>query len=204
MNISTLKVLLDGVDRTSLFTKRSDEATADLPATLALAQGPHSLAISIQDNAGNTGQANEQFQVDTTPPTLQIVQPAAGSYLNNTTPQIQLIYSDNIGINTASLKVTIGGVDRSSLFTATATGATATLTTPLPQGANQIVATISDQAGNEGSSALRTVVVDTLPPTVGTVDDGPTAGVDIDFQSSTSTISSRVVMPRPKTRPRSR
>jgi hypothetical protein len=172
VNTSTLKVLLDGVDRTSLFTKRSDEATADLPATLALAQGPHTLAVSIQDNAGNTGQASEQFQIDTTPPTLQIVQPVAGSYLNSTTPQIQLVYSDNIGVNPASLKVTINGVDRSSLFTRTASGASATLSTPLPQGANQIVATISDQAGN-ATTASSAFNIDTTPPVISIVQPSP-------------------------------
>jgi hypothetical protein len=171
VNITTLKVLLDGVDRTSLFTKRTDEATADLPATLALAPGAHTLAVSIQDNAGNTGQASEQFQIDTTPPTLQILQPVAGNYLNNTTPQIQLVYSDNVGINTASLKVTINGVDRSSLFTKTAGGASATLTTPLPQGANQIVATISDQAGNS-TTASSAFNIDTTPPVISIVHPG--------------------------------
>jgi hypothetical protein len=150
VNITSLKVLLDGVDRTSLFSKRVDEASADLPASLALAEGPHTIAASIQDNAGNTGQATAQFQVDVTPPGLQILQPSAGVYLQSTTPQIQLQYSDNFSIDTATLKVAVNGVDRSSLFTRTATGATAVLSagTSLPQGANEIVATINDKAGN--------------------------------------------------------
>ncbi|HEY6308046.1 MAG TPA: Ig-like domain-containing protein, partial [Candidatus Angelobacter sp.] len=167
VNTTTLQVLIDGVDRTSLFTVRSDEATADLPASLALGQGPHQVTASIQDNAGNTGQATVQFQVDTTPPTLQIVQPVAGSYLKTATPQIQLAYSDNFALNLSSLKVTVNGTDYTSLFTKTATGATATLPA-LPQRANQMIATISDQAGNPVTASI-VFNVDTTPPVISIV-----------------------------------
>ncbi len=131
VDTNTLQVLLDGVDRSGLFTRRSDEATADLPTTLALAPGPHTLQASISDLAGNKATANSHFQVDLTPPSLQILQPVAGSYLSNTTPQVSLAYSDNLAVDTASLKVTINGTDSTALFTKTATGATATLSTAL-------------------------------------------------------------------------
>jgi hypothetical protein len=174
VNITTLKVLLDGVDRTNLFTKRSDEATADVPASLALAQGSHTLTASIQDNAGNTGQARSQFQIDTTPPSLQILQPLAGVYLNTTTPQIQLAYGDDFAINTSSLKVIIDEVDRTSLFTKTNSGAIAGLSgaSALPVGANKIVATISDQAGNQ-ATASAAFNVDTTPPVISIVHPTP-------------------------------
>src|SRR5581483_7487413 len=80
INSSTFKVTIDGVDRTSLFTVRSDEATATLPSNLALSIGGHQLVASVQDVAGNTGTATVSFTVDLTPPTIQFAQPAAGSY----------------------------------------------------------------------------------------------------------------------------
>ncbi|HSM87149.1 MAG TPA: Ig-like domain repeat protein, partial [Candidatus Limnocylindrales bacterium] len=163
VNTTTLQVLLDGVDRTSLFTRRSDEATADLPASLALTPGPHTLAASIKDNAGNTAQATSQFQLDVTPPSLQVLQPAAGAYLNTVTPQIQFAYGDNVGINTQSLKVLVNGVDQSAQFTATATGASGSPT--LTTGANELVATISDQAGNT-ATASAAFNLDTAPPSL--------------------------------------
>ncbi len=174
VNLTSLKVLLDGVDRTNLFSKRIDEASADLPASLALSEGPHTISASIQDNAGNTGQATAQFQVDVTRPVLQIVQPTGGVYLQNTTPQIQLQYSDNFAIDTATLKVTVNGVDRSSLFTRTAAGATAVLNAAnaLPQGANEIVATINDKAGNSAFASV-TFNVDTTPPVITIVHPAP-------------------------------
>ncbi len=164
INLATLQVLIDGADRTSLFAKRPNEATADLPASLALTQGPHTVTASIKDNTGNIGQATAQFQVDTTAPTLAIAQPAAGSFLNNRTAQVQLTYSDNFALNLASLKATVNGTDSTALFTKTATGATATLS-GLPLGGNTIVAGISDQAGNPATASIA-FNVDTTPPVI--------------------------------------
>jgi hypothetical protein len=165
VNLETLQVLLDGTDRTSLFTKRINDATADLPANLGLAQGTHILTASIKDNAGNSSQATSQFQVDVTPLTLQIVQPTQNAFLNTTTPQIQLSYIDNLAVDTSTLSVKINGIENSLLFTKTGTSATATLTaaTALPQGANQIVASIRDSAGNQASSSVNFNVDTTLP-----------------------------------------
>ena len=187
VNTTTLQVLLDGVDRTSLFVKRSDEATADLPPSLALSPGPHTLSASIKDNAGNTAQATSQFQLDVTPPTLQILQPTAGSYLNTTTPQIQLAFSDNFAIDPSTLRVSINGVDRTSIFAVTATGATGVPSTPLATGANSIVATIADKAGNQ-AHASASFNVDTTPPVItilhpaqGTLHDSSTVEFSIQF-----------------------
>ena len=137
---------------------------------LALTEGPHTIAASIQDNAGNTAQATAQFQVDVTPPALQILRAATAIYLQSATPQIQLQYSDNFAIDTATLKVTVNGVDRSALFTRTATGATAVLGAgnALPQGANEIVATINDKAGNPVFASV-TFNVDMTPPVINIV-----------------------------------
>jgi hypothetical protein len=170
VNTATLKVLIDGVDRTSLFTRFSDEASGDLPASLALAQGQHNVSASIQDNAGNTGQATALFQVDTTAPSLQIQQPATGSYQGTTTPQIVLAYSDNFSLNTASLKITDNGNDITTSFSKTTTGASASPS--LSQGGHEIVATLNDQAGNPAQARV-SFNVDTTPPTIKIVHPSP-------------------------------
>lgn len=167
VNTLTFKALLDGVDRTSLFTVRTTDASATIPANLALSAGPHTLAISLQDNAGNPATATSQFTVDLNPPTIQIVKPALGTYLNTTTPAIAIQYSDNNGLNFSSLRILVNGSDLTSLFSKTNTGATATLpaANALPQGANQIVAQIQDLAGNQ-ASASTSFNIDTTPPTI--------------------------------------
>ena len=164
---TTLKITLDGVDRTKLFTIRKGDATATIPASLALTPGLHTLVATLYNEARIQGSATSQFTVVLNAPTIQIVQPVLGAYLNTTTPAITIQYSASGGINLSSLKVLVNGADLSSLFTKTNTNATATLppANALPQGANQIVASIQDLAGNQ-ASASTSFNTDTTPPTV--------------------------------------
>lgn len=167
VNLATLAVTLDGADRTSLFTRRSADASATLPPALALAPGPHTLVATVSDNAGNPASATSRFTVDLAVPQIQVVAPAAGSYLATATPTIHVTYQDDTALDLATLKVLVNGVDRTALFTKTATGATWTPTsaTALPQGANQITAQIADSAGNLAGDAAA-FNVDSTPPGV--------------------------------------
>jgi hypothetical protein len=167
VNVSTIKATLDGVDRTNLFTVRSGDASATIPANLALSAGAHTLVFSLQDKAGNQATATAQFTVDLGVPRIQISQPVLGAYLNTTTPAISIQYSDSFGVNLSSLKVLINGVDETSLFTKTNTGATATLPAgnALPQGANQLVAQIQNLAGTQ-ATASTSFNIDTTAPVI--------------------------------------
>ena len=164
---TTLRITIDGVDRTNLFTIRSGDATATIPAKLALAPGLHTIVATLFNLARNQGTATSQFTVDVASPLIQIVQPALGVYLNTTTPTISIQYSDNDGVNLSSLKVLVNGADLTSLFQKTQTGATANIPTssPLPQGANKIVAQIQDLAGNR-ANASTSFNIDTTPPII--------------------------------------
>lgn len=167
VNTLSFKAVLDGIDRTNLYTVRTTDASAIVPSNLALSAGPHSLVISLQDNAGNQATATSQFTVNLSPPTIQIVQPVMGVYLNNATPTITVQYSASNGIKLSTLEILINGTDLTALFTKTNTGATATLPSAnaLPQGANQIVAHIQDLAGNQ-ATASTSFNVDTTPPAI--------------------------------------
>ena len=164
---TTLKITIDGVDRTSLFTIRKGDASATIPPNLALTAGTHTIVATLYDEARNQGSATSTFTVDLTPATIQVVQPALGAYLNTTTPTIVIQYSDNNGVNLNTLKVLVNGNDLTSLFTKTNTGATATLpaANALAQGAVQIVAQIQDLAGNQ-ATASSSFNIDTTPPTI--------------------------------------
>jgi hypothetical protein len=175
INTSTFTATLDGVDKTSLFTARTGDASATIPANMTLAPGAHTLSVSITDNAGNQTSVASQFTVDLIGPQLQILQPVSGSYLNLTTPTISIQYSDNDGVDPASLKVLLNGTDITALFSKTGSGATATLTSSnsLPQGANQVVVQVQDLAGNQASASVP-FNVDTTRPTISIVH--PVAG----------------------------
>jgi PKD repeat protein len=90
---------------------------------------------------------------ETVPPTITITNPSDGSTIDTRTPNIQISYSDSgSGIDPSSFAAEINGVDKTSLFTVTSTGANCQLTAPLPVGENEIVARIRDNAGNEASA----------------------------------------------------
>src|SRR5579859_6356189 len=166
VNPSTLVVTLDGVDRTVLFTKTSSGASADLPQSLALSAGTHTLAASIQDFAGNTGHTSAQFTVSLQPPQVQVAQPTNGSYINTNVPTIRILYQGP-NLDLSSLQVLINGEDRSNLFTKGTGEADATLTagTALPNGSNKIVASLKNLGGSTGTDTS-TFTVDTVAPVI--------------------------------------
>jgi hypothetical protein len=154
VDLDSLQVFLDNTDRTSWFTRRSDEASADVPETTpdttSLRAGVHTFRAAISDRAGNVSQITGQFRVDLTAPAISVTAPAAASYLATLTPGITLHYSDDVALDPASLSVAINGTDQTSLFTATATGATGTVS--LSEGSNTVVARIRDLGGNESTA----------------------------------------------------
>ncbi|MGH2687637.1 MAG: hypothetical protein ACRDKW_02350, partial [Actinomycetota bacterium] len=162
IDVQTLKVLLDDVDRTALFTRRSDEASAVLPPELALAEGLHRLRASIKDVAGNVGEETAEFTLDLTPPVVTVVEPAGGSYLGTSTPPVRIQYQDNLALDFASLRVRVNGEDRTSACQAGPVEAVCTIAA-LPEGSNAVQAEVRDLAGNLGM-ASSTFNVDTVPP----------------------------------------
>jgi hypothetical protein len=158
---STLVVLLDNVDRTALFTRRSDEASAELAT--ALPDGVHELKVSLRDKAGNPAQALSQFRVDSAAPSIAVTQPVTGAFLANRQPQVVVTFADETAIDPSSLKLLVNGVDVSSAAVKTATDASWTPAAALPTGANTFRASIRDLGGNE-STATSTFQIDVQPP----------------------------------------
>ena len=78
------------------------------------------------------------------------------------------------GVDPASVKVTIDGIDRSAEFVAGPARATAHILTQLSNGTHALVATVLDWAGNQGT-ATSTFIVDAVDPVVNITT--PTANV---------------------------
>ncbi len=138
-----------------------------------LVDGPHRLVVRIHDAAGNQGTAESRFVVDTTLPTIQVVQPIPGSFVSDPTPSLLVTYSDADGVDTDTLRVLVDGVDRTALFTVEPDVAYADLPpeASLADGDHAVTAEVQDLTGNTGS-AVSAFVVDTRPPTV-TLDAPP-------------------------------
>jgi hypothetical protein len=154
---------VDGVDRTSLFIPRSDEASADMAP--ALLQGAHTVTAEIKDVAGNLASAATTFTVDLTPPVLRFAAPTEGAAFPVASVATTLDLVDLLsGINTSSLRIQVNGTDRTSLFALASGHATATLgSSVLVNGANHITATVRDVAGTESSASV-SFSIDTTAP----------------------------------------
>ena len=147
VDTSTLRVFVDDVDRTELFTRRSDEATAELIE--ALTEGTHAIRATIQDKAGNAAETTAQIRIDLTAPAIDVAEPARGSYLPTLTPPIRISYADEVALDLASVNIAINGTDRTADFTVAASEATLTAPITLREGGNEIVARVRDLGGNE-------------------------------------------------------
>jgi hypothetical protein len=164
---TTLKVLVDGVDRTGVFTARAADASGE--PVEALAEGPHKLEAEISDRAGNVGKSTAlDFRVDLTRPTASWAEPGEGSAWRSDTVAARVEYADETALDPDSLKVTLHGTDRTALFTRGASEATGTLddAAGLKPGPNPLVATVKDRAGNESLAASRGFFVDRQAPVV--------------------------------------
>src|SRR5439155_25531898 len=87
-----VRVLVDGLDRTSEFVL----AAVSAPASLLVADGSHSVAVQVIDRAGNRGAAVGAFTVDTRPPAVSTVPPAEGSYLNRLDEAGRAVFSRRV------------------------------------------------------------------------------------------------------------
>src|SRR6202030_4231167 len=68
IDMTSLRVAIDGVDHTAEFTATAAGSSGS-PAT-ALADGPHGITVSIKDLAGNQSTATANLIVDTIPPQI--------------------------------------------------------------------------------------------------------------------------------------
>jgi hypothetical protein len=145
-----------------------------------LAEGAHSLSVSITDQAGNASAASATVAV-----TIDTMVPAA--------PVISAVATDNtINATEKAAGVTVSGTAESGASvvvswgtskTVTATGGTwstsfSSTEVPADASTTSISAIATDAAGNESTSANRVVAVDTTPSTVATAVTGAADDVD--------------------------
>ncbi|CAD5109273.1 Ig-like domain-containing protein [Zestomonas carbonaria] len=153
-------------------------ASAALKA--ALGNGSHDITATVSDRAGNSASAQTMLEVDGQAPAIAIDGPVAGDNVINAVELAALgsLSGTTSGATGRPVGVTING----QVFAATVTGDTWTLAmTPtvkaaLAQGVNEILASVSDRAGNPASS-VASVTVDTSVPTIAI--DGPVAGDNV-------------------------
>ncbi|EEW6052877.1 Ig-like domain-containing protein [Escherichia coli] len=135
----------------------------------ALGQGAQTITASVNDRAGNPGQATHALTVDTVAPTVTIATVAGDDIINNAE---QLAGQTISGTTTAEVGQTVTVTFNGQSWTATVgSGGSWSVFIPAQQfaglsdGSYTISATVSDQAGNPGS-ASRGVTLNGDVPTV--------------------------------------
>jgi len=116
--------------------------------------GDYDLVATATDSVGNSSRREVHFTIDTTPPTLAITSPAAGSFLTSAVVSVSgacgdavLVLVDGAAASVANGRFQLDGV-------------------VLPEGQATITATAVDLAGNNATPASISVTVDTLAPTI--------------------------------------
>lgn len=145
----SLEVKVDGASIRSACVLSAGSATCEPPE---LAQGGHLVEASIADRAGNRATVEGSFEIilDRNPPALRIVSPLAGLIVGDATPAIEIEYSDTSGVDTASLRVVLDGVDLTATCTVQADRATCE-PPALSSGVHTLEVEVADRRGQRSS-----------------------------------------------------
>ncbi|BDN86979.1 retention module-containing protein [Aeromonas caviae] len=127
------------------------DGSFSVDVTSPLAEGGYQVTASVTDPAGNTGTATDDGSVDTTAPIVTVNAP---DNTNDNTPTITGT-TDAAPGSTVTLTVTDANGNQQTL-TATVQpdgSYSADVVTPLPDGGYDVTASVTDPAGNRGTSS---------------------------------------------------
>lgn len=135
----------------------------------ALAEGSHTITISITDNDDNVSDLlSSAFNVDTVPPALNITNPTNGLITNNGTLSVSGTTNDATS-SPVTITIKLNGVDQGAV---TVTSGSFSKSVTLTEGNNTIEVKAVDSAGLT-STVTRTVTLDTKAPTISGITIAP-------------------------------
>jgi hypothetical protein len=163
LDLSTFKILLDNVDKTSELTINTTSANGTFHGTLS--QGSHILRAIILDSNGTISEHEVSFFVDSKPPEISIV-----NFVNEVssidTPVINIEWHDSeSGPDSNTFRLFVNSTDITNKCVLTQNSAICKITEPLMEIANQFIAIIADSAGN-CDTAIAYFTVDKTAPVI--------------------------------------
>jgi methionine-rich copper-binding protein CopC len=137
-------------------------------ATGLLADGLYDVRAVATDHGGHTGTDVQTVRVDNTAPTGSLTAPAAAATVGGPSVSLSANAADS-GAGVASVTFQYRAVGALGAFTDIATDTSAPFTatldsTPLTSGDYDLRGIVTDAAGNTYTTAIRTVTVDSTPP----------------------------------------
>lgn len=129
-------------------------------ASVTLVSGPNTITAEATDAAGHVGRATVTVTLggDTTPPQIAITAPQAGTFVLQIRPEIAVTFSDESGVDSASLALTANGTPLPADCQPAEGGARCTPSADLPQGSVLLAASVRDLADNTGSASIQVIV----------------------------------------------
>lgn len=151
VNIDTLQIQIDNVDRSSEFTITANSATLDLADSEPLSEGNHSLTLSIQDGAGHIGHNQIFFKVDQSAPVLTVT-PGDGLGIRRLRPILRVRLNEALAnIDSTTMQLLVDGVDQSSEVVRSGQEYQFIPNADLSQGSHNLAFQVSDLAGNQAT-----------------------------------------------------
>jgi len=153
INVSSVVLMVDSaavIPTTVTATAVSYSAT--------LAEGTHTVSLTVKDTSGNAATSSWTFAVDTTAPAISSLVPANGTTMDSKSVTVSASYSDNMAIDTASVVLKVDAATVAPTVTATGVSYSATL----EEGTHTVQLTVKDTAGNTATSTWTFSVK--LPP----------------------------------------
>jgi hypothetical protein len=154
-----LQVMLAGAGIGTPGPVSCNAGTFSAAISFSAGDGTKTITASQTDSAGNTGSDTRDFVRDTTPPSIQITQPASGFA---TRAGLTVVGTCQSGLD---VSVTGTGISSPSTVSCTNGAFTASVTFVAPDGTKNVVATQTDLAGNVGTDN-RNFTLDTAAPLV--------------------------------------
>lgn len=151
IDISTVALLVDGVN----VAAQSQVTTTGITYTPAaqLADGQHTVQLTVSDLAGNSSQATATFTVDLSAPAITGQTPNNVIVGANPISVISAQFSDQgAGIDISKVTLTVDGVNVTGQAQITSSGITFASTTAYASGVHNVTLKVSDLAGNEATS----------------------------------------------------
>jgi hypothetical protein len=151
VNTAESKIFIDGQDVSAAAQILQNKITY-LPAT-PLADGTHKVKIDIVDKAGNVASTQWSFSIHTLPPVVKITSHKPNQFVNHSPILVTGTMNDN------RARIVVNGV----IATVEKEGFSAKVN--LVEGANTVMAVVTDEFGNTGSDSV-ILVVDSKPPVI--------------------------------------
>lgn len=151
VNLSTVKMAIDGVDRTAGANVSAGAVTFTPGADLA--EGEHHVALEVRDHAGNASTAAWAFVVDTTPPAVSFASPAGDLLVQDPTVEVSITFDETAsGVRADTFHLLVDGADATASCRKSGHEAFC-LTAPLASGTHSLTAAVADWVGNQGSGS---------------------------------------------------